>query len=114
MKTIRRLIHREALGAVTFVTVGFLALFFFFDLVDELRWVGRAGEAGYRLSHALLFVVLSIPSHLYELLPITVLIGTIFVMARLAQSSEFTIMRTSGMGPWRALRTLLTFGGVIE
>ena len=112
MKTIRRLIHREALGAVTFVTVGFLALFFFFDLVDELRWVGRAGEAGYQLSHALLFVVLSIPSHLYELLPITVLIGTIFVMARLAQSSEFTIMRTSGMGPWRALRTLLTLGGV--
>jgi lipopolysaccharide export system permease protein len=55
-------------------------------------------------------VVLSIPSHLYELLPITVLIGTIFVMARLAQSSEFTIMRTSGMGPWRALRTLLSLG----
>ncbi len=54
----------------------------------------------------------SIPSHLYELLPITVLIGTIFVMARLAQSSELTnIMRTSGMGPWLALRTLLTLGG---
>ena len=30
MKTIRRLIHREALGAVTFVTVGFLALFFLY------------------------------------------------------------------------------------
>lgn len=112
MKTIRRLIHREALSAVTFVTVGFLALFFFFDMVDELRWVGRTGAEGYQLSHALLFVVLSIPSHLYELLPITVLIGTIFVMARLAQSSEFTIMRTSGMGPWRALRTLVTLGGV--
>lgn len=111
MKTIRRLIHREALFAVAFVTAGFLALFFFFDLVDELRWVGRAGPEGYQLSHALLFVVLSIPSHLYELLPITVLIGTIFVMARLAQSSEFTIMRTSGMGPWRALRTLVALGG---
>ncbi|MFP5443133.1 MAG: LptF/LptG family permease, partial [Betaproteobacteria bacterium] len=111
MKTIRRLIHREALFAVAFVTAGFLALFFFFDLVDELRWVGRTGAEGYQLSHAFLFVVLSIPSHLYELLPITVLIGTIFVMARLAQSSEFTIMRTSGMGPWRALRTLVALGG---
>jgi lipopolysaccharide export system permease protein len=111
MKTLRRLIFREALFAVAFVTVGFLALFFFFDLVDELRWVGKTGPEGYGLTHALLFVVLSIPSHLYELLPITVLIGTIFVMARLAQSSEFTIMRTSGMGPWRALRTLLTLGG---
>ena len=111
MKTIRRLIHREAFFAVAYVTIGFLALFFFFDLVDELRWVGRTGPQGYQLSHAMLFVVLSIPSHLYELLPITVLIGTIFVMARLAQSSEFTIMRTSGMGPWRAMRTLLTLGG---
>ncbi|WP_440112363.1 LPS export ABC transporter permease LptG [Acidovorax sp. BL-A-41-H1] len=111
MKTLRRFIHREALVAVSFVTAGFLALFFFFDLVDELRWVGKTGADGYQLSHALLFVVLSIPSHLYELLPITVLIGTIFVMARLAQSSEFTIMRTSGLGPWKALRTLLTLGG---
>ena len=31
MKTLRRFIHREALVAVSFVTVGFLALFFFFD-----------------------------------------------------------------------------------
>lgn len=111
MKTLRRLIHREALTAVAFVTAVFLALFFFFDLIDELRWVGKAESQAYRLSHALLVVVLSIPGHLYELLPITVLIGTIFVMARLAQSSEFTIMRTSGMGPWQALRTLLTLGG---
>ncbi|MFN7856632.1 MAG: LPS export ABC transporter permease LptG [Acidovorax sp.] len=111
MKTLRRFIHREALVAVSFVTVGFLALFFFFDFVDELRWVGRAGANGYQMPHALLFVVLGIPTHLYELLPITVLIGTIFVMARLAQSSEFTIMRTSGLGPWKALRTLLALGG---
>ena len=109
MKTIRRLIYREVLAAVAFVTLGFLALFFFFDLVDELRWVGRS--PGYQLSHALLYIALALPNHLYELLPITVLIGTIFVMARLAQSSEFTIMRTSGLGPWRALRTLLALGG---
>jgi lipopolysaccharide export system permease protein len=50
------------------------------------------------------------PSHLYELLPIAVLIGTVFVMARLAQSSEYTILRTSGLGPWRALRMLLGLG----
>ena len=111
MKTIRRLIHREVIAAVGFVTLGFLALFFFFDLVDELRWVGRYPAGAYGLPHALLFVTLALPSHLYELLPITVLIGTIFVMARLAQSSEFTIMRTSGLGPWRALHTLLAVGG---
>ncbi|HMA09302.1 MAG TPA: LptF/LptG family permease, partial [Ramlibacter sp.] len=111
MRTIRRLIYREVLASVVFVAIGFLALFFFFDFIDELPNVSR-GANHYGLTQALLYVTLMIPSHLYELLPIAVLIGTIFVMARLAQSSEYTILRTSGLGPWRALRTLLALGMV--
>jgi lipopolysaccharide export system permease protein len=110
MKTMRRLIYGEILYAVAFVTLGFLSLFFFFDLVEEIQSVGRYAAAGYTLVNALTYVALIIPSHLYELMPIAVLIGTIFVMARLAQSSEFTILRTSGLGPWRALKSLLILG----
>jgi lipopolysaccharide export system permease protein len=109
VRTIRRLVYREVVGAVLFVAVGFLALFFFFDFLDELPNVGQ-GLTSYRLTQALAYVTLMVPSHLYELLPIAVLIGTIFVMARLAQSSEYTILRTSGLGPWRALRTLIVLG----
>ncbi len=71
---------------------------------------GAAARGATSSAQALLYVTLSLPQHLYELLPITVLIGTIFVMARLAQNSEFTIMRTSGLGPGRALGTLLLLG----
>ena len=110
MKTIRRLIYGELLRAVVFVTASFIALFSFFDFVDQVQSIGRPGAPGYQLPQALTYVALLIPSHLYELLPITVLIGTIFVMARFAQSSEFTILRTGGLGPWRALRTLLVAG----
>ena len=114
MKTIRRLIHREALTSIALVAMGFLALFFFFDLVDELQYLGKnnglGGQGSYQISHALLYVTLLVPNHLYELLPISVLIGSIFVMARLAQSSEYTILRTSGLGPWRALKLLLWLG----
>jgi lipopolysaccharide export system permease protein len=109
MKTLRRLIYGEVLIAVAFVTVAFLALFFFFDFVDELQNVGKNGGA-YQVSHAFTYVLLLVPSHMYELLPISVLIGTIFVMARLAQSSEFTILRTSGLGPTLALRNLMGLG----
>ena len=42
MRTIRRLIYREVLAAVVFVAVGFLALFFFFDFVDELPNTSKA------------------------------------------------------------------------
>jgi lipopolysaccharide export system permease protein len=111
MRTIRRLIYREVLVSVVFVAVGFLSLFFFFDFVDELPILRRA-DTPYRLTQVLVYVTLMVPSHLYELLPIAVLIGTIFVMARLAQSSEYTILRTSGLGPWRALRTLLALGAM--
>lgn len=110
MKTIRRLIYGEVLTAVAFVTLGFLSLFFFFDFVEEIQSLGRHAAAEYKLVHALMYVALMIPSHLYELLPIAVLIGTIFVMARFAQSSEYTILRTSGLGPGRALKTLLLLG----
>jgi lipopolysaccharide export system permease protein len=72
--------------------------------------VGRPNTPGYQIPQAALYVLLLVPSHLYELFPITVLIGTIYVMTRLAQSSEFTILRTSGLGPWRALRSLLGLG----
>ena len=110
VKTIRRLVYGEVLRAVAFVTLGFLSLLLFFDLVEEIQAVGRYTATGYTLAHAFAYVALIIPTHLYELMPIAVLIGTIFVMARLAQSSEFTILRTSGLGPWRALKSLLILG----
>ena len=110
MNTLRRLIFGEVIRSVGFVTLGFLSLFFFFDFVEEVQAVGRHAASGYTLAHALTYVALMIPSHLYELMPIAVLIGTIFVMSRLAQSSEYTILRTSGLGPWRALKTLLLLG----
>ena len=112
MNTVRRLIYGEVLSSIALVALGFLALFFFFDLVDELQYLGKniIGEGTYQIKHALLYVTLLIPNHLYELLPISVLIGSIFVMARLAQSSEYTILRTSGLGPWRALKLLLGLG----
>ena len=114
MKTLRRLIYGEILIAVTFVLLAFLALFSFFDLLDELPALGRASPLDpglvYGMPQALAYVALQLPTRIYELLPIAVLIGTVFVLVRLAQSSEFTILRTSGLGPWRALRTLLVLG----
>jgi len=110
MKTIRRMIYSEVLAKVGWATLGFIALFIFFDSVDELKLIGKGPNGAYTFQVAALYVVFMVPNHLYELMPITVLIGTISVMARFAKSSEFTIMRTSGLGPWKALKTLLELG----
>jgi lipopolysaccharide export system permease protein len=107
MKTVRRLLYRDIIGSVVFVAVAFLSLFYFIDFVDELESVGRGG---YTLGQAVLHGMLAVPGHFYELFPIAVLIGTIYAMSRLAQSSEFTILRTAGLGPGRALALLAAPG----
>lgn len=44
MKTLRKLIYRDTISAIAFVAIAFLAMFFFFDLLDEMGDVeiGRA------------------------------------------------------------------------
>ncbi len=107
MKTVRRLLYRDIASAVMFVAMAFLSLFYFIDFVDELQDVGKNG---YTLVQALWVGVLELPGHFYELFPIAVLIGSIFALARMAQSSEFTILRTGGLGPGRALGLLTGLG----
>jgi len=107
MRTVRRLLYAEIAKATVFVALAFLSLFFFFDFVAEL---GKANEKGYTALHAAIYSVLFMPGHLYELMPIAVLIGAIYALASLAQSSEFTILRTGGLGPGRALVALAGLG----
>ena len=113
MRTVRRLFYADIVSAVAFVGLAFLALFFFIDFVDEL---GSVGQRGYTVLHAAVYSLLLAPGHLYELLPLAVLIGTIYALARLAQTSQYTILRTGGLGPGRALGLLaslaLAFGAV--
>ena len=107
MKTVRRLLYRDIVSSVAFVGVAFLSLFFFIDLVDQLDSVGQRGRT---LGVAVTTALLALPGHAYELLPIAVLIGTIYALSRMAQSSEFTILRTGGLGPRRALLLLAMLG----
>ena len=109
MKTVRRLLYRDIAGSVAFVALAFLGLFFFIDFVEELSSAARRGET---LALAALRALLESPGNLYELAPIAVLIGTIYALSRLAQASEFTILRTAGLGPGRALGLLLLPGAV--
>jgi lipopolysaccharide export system permease protein len=84
-----------------------LSLFTFFDLVAQLDEIG---QRGFRLRHALSYVALTLPSRTYEVMPIAALIGTIYVLSKLAANSEFTIMRVSGMSTRRLMTSLLGIG----
>ncbi len=107
IRTLERYFARQIYGTVGFVLLGFLALFSFFDLIKELA---DLGNGDYHLRQVFTFVLLSMPTNAYELLPIAVLIGTLYVLAHLASNSEYTVMRGSGLSPARAALALGKIG----
>jgi len=109
LKTYERLLARELYSATLLALLAFLALFAFFDLLRELEDLGRGG---YQIQHALLYVTLTLPGRSYEVLPIAVLIGSLYALTLLACHSEITVLRASGLSTARLLVTLVKLGAV--
>ncbi|MES2260870.1 MAG: LPS export ABC transporter permease LptG [Pseudomonadota bacterium] len=110
MRILQRYFAVTILQAVAFVLAAFLALQAFMDLTGELASVGKNG---YGLQHALLYVLILVPGHIYEMMPVAALIGTIYAMAQFASTSEFTIMRASSMTTRMAAGMLFRVGVVL-
>ncbi len=106
-RTLNRYLAREVVAAVGLILIGFLGLFAFFDLLGEFRDLGKGS---YQIRQVFAYVLLSAPTHAYELMPVVVLIGTLYVLAHLASNSEFTVMRAAGMSPGQAGGMLLKTG----
>lgn len=91
-------------GALTVL----VALFSIIELVDDLSDVGRGD---YTLLRALEHSALRIPTKIFELLPISALIGSIMGLGLLTSTSELTAMRTSGVST-TSIMTAVLKGGV--
>lgn len=103
LRSYQRYLMRETASATWLVLLAFLALFSFFDLIGELRNVGR-GDYDFPL--VLLVVGLRLPGMVYELIPIAVLIGSLYALSTLARHSEITVLRASGLATRELLYTL--------
>jgi lipopolysaccharide export system permease protein len=101
---------REILAATVLVLAAFLGLFAFFDVIHELPSVGRGN---YQLRHAAAYVALTLPGRVYELMPIAVLIGTLYALTVLGRHSEITVLRASGLSTRQLLAALFKLGAAI-
>jgi len=106
-KVFERYLAREIYAATALILAAFLALFGFFDVIHELPNVGKGG---YTMAHVAGYVALSIPVRVYEVMPIAVLIGTLYALTLLARHSEITVLRASGLSTRDFLRSLLKIG----
>lgn len=107
MKLLTRYLSREIYGSLVLVFSALIMLFAFFDLLGELNDLGR-GQ--YNLMHVLMYVLLTVPTRIYELFPVAVLIGSIFALVQMASNSELTIYRSSGASLKQMIRALLKIG----
>jgi lipopolysaccharide export system permease protein len=89
-----RYVVRTILSTVLLVMTVFLMLGGLWVLIDQLDDIGIGR---YTAWSALWYTLLNLPQQAYELLPITVLIGTLLGLGGLARGSELTVLRATGV-----------------
>jgi len=94
MRILNRYLWQESTLSILMIMLGLIAMFSFFDFIQELENLGRGN---YNISNMLTFVLLSIPGHIYEVTPVAVLIGMMVSLGTLGRSSELIVMRVSGL-----------------
>ncbi|HEY3328058.1 MAG TPA: LPS export ABC transporter permease LptG [Novimethylophilus sp.] len=109
MRIINRYLAQEILSSTLLVTLGLLAMFSFFDLIQELD---SLGHGNYHLGMVLFFVLLSAPGHIYEVTPVAVLLGALYSLAQFARHSELVVMRVSGVSRANIGLALLRIGAI--
>ncbi len=93
-------IARRFLVMLMRVVALFFVVMVLVDGVDQLR---RSGKATVGLADAMALAALNVPSSLYQILPILVLLAGIAMFIGLARSSELVVMRAAGLSALRFL-----------
>ncbi|MFD0929094.1 LPS export ABC transporter permease LptG [Methylophilus glucosoxydans] len=104
---LNRYFWQEISFSIMLVLLGLLAMFSFFDLLQELDSLGRGH---YGINSMLTYVALSIPGHIYEVAPVAVLLGIVYTLGAMAGNSELIVMRTSGISLQSIAMILLKIG----
>ena len=107
MKRLTRYLAREIYYSITLVFLALLMLYTFMNFIGELNDLGRGN---YHLGYVMIYLILLMPTNIYELFPLAVLIGGVFALVQMAGNSELTIYRSSGASLWQMIGALLKIG----
>jgi len=93
MIKIRRYIGKTVAAAIFIVLLVLLSLESISVLVNQLADL----EGDYGFGEAVMFVLLNIPSNIYDNLPMAALVGSLVGLGMLAGTSELVVMRAAGV-----------------
>lgn len=93
MRKLNRYVFRTVSAAVGMVLLVVTALLFISALIDEIGELGGS----YTFFEMLIYVLLSLPRRIYDIIPFACLIGCLIGLGVLASSSELVVMRAAGV-----------------
>ncbi len=99
LSRLNRYIFLQTLGGVAIAAAMALSAIVLVDVVEQVRVVGTRAELS--LANAAQLTALRAPYLFEQTLPFVTLAGILFSMVRLTRRNEITIMRASGLSPWR-------------
>ncbi len=109
MRKIKSYIGRSVLASIFVVLLVITSLDAIAKLVDELGKV----SGNYTMSEVLTYVLLSLPSSVYEYIPMSSLVGCLMGLGMLAATSELMVIRAAGVSLlniiWAVMRPVLLF-----
>lgn len=91
--TLNLYIARRFLWLFLRVFFGFFAIMLMIDVIDELR---RFSDPGITLSEALMLALMNVPTSVYHILPLILILSAIGLFLGLARSSELVVVRAAG------------------
>lgn len=110
MKVINGYIVREILKGSFAALAILLTLFTLFTFSDELKDIGKGD---YQLREISLYLLFTSPSLIYELMPTSALLGSLFVLGAMGNNRELIAMQAAGMSVFDLIKAVMLAGLVL-
>ena len=104
MKTLDRYIGQAIINGVSIVLIIFIVLYELFAFTGE---TGNIGQADYTAWSAIEYSLYLVPQHIYELFPLSMLLGTMLGLGWLANHNELVIIRMAGVSLLRIIVSIM-------
>ena len=110
VRVVDRYLSRQTVLGTLLALAGLAAVFAVFAVIDEMSDVGRGN---YQVADALVYVLLIMPSRIYDLFPTAALLGVLIGCGGLAVRSELVALRASGLSRLRLAMAALIGTGMV-
>lgn len=110
VKTIDRYLATHTIWGILFILFLLIILFSFFEFLGQLNDVGKGN---YGLADAFVFVGLTVPKRIVDLMALSILLGSIVALGILADRNELIAIQAAGISVQKICRTVVSAGVLV-